>query len=497
MGNFRILLVYPNLQMINLLPSNISLLAACLKEKGFVVDLFDTTFYPLEEKSMDERRAEFLQVRPVDLSRYGICYTTTDVFSDFHDKVRTFSPDLIAITMVEDTFPLALALLREVAGEGIPVIAGGVHVTLAPDLVLEQPEVDIICRGEGEHALPEVCERLRDGKSVRDVQNIWLKVDGRIRKNPMRPLVDLDTLPYNDFTLFKKERFYRPMQGKVFRMIPIEIDRGCPYQCTYCSAPALKRIIQEESGGKYYRIKSIGRIIRELEHQVAVYRAEYVYFNSETFLAMPVEKLRTLADEYIAKIHLPFWCQSRIETISDEKLSILEQMGCDRISIGIEHGNEEFRKRVLRKTFTNRQVLEAFKVLGRHRIPVTVNNMLGFPDETRDLVFETIRLNRQITADSINCFIFTPYHGTHLREVAVEKGYLGRDSLTHSVIDTTLTMPALSRAEILGLLRTFPLYIKLPEEDFPEIACAERDTPEGTAAFERLSQKYRKIFWGV
>jgi radical SAM superfamily enzyme YgiQ (UPF0313 family) len=497
MGNFRILLVYPNLQMINLLPSNVSLLAACLKERGFAVDLFDTTFYPLEEKSMDDRRAEFLQVRPADLSQYGIRYKTTGVFSDFRAKVKDFSPDLIAITMVEDTFPLALALLREVRGAGIPVIAGGVHVTLAPDLVLAQPEVDMICRGEGEEALPEVCERLRDGRHVRDVRNIWLKEGENVMRNPMRPLVDLDTLPYNDFTLFQKERFFRPMQGKVFRMVPIEIDRGCPYQCTYCSAPALKTIIQQESGGRYYRIKSIGRIIRELEHQVAAYGAEYVYFNSETFLAMPVQNLRTLADHYIEKIHLPFWCQSRIETISDEKLTILEEMGCDRLSIGIEHGNEEFRAKVLRKSFTNRQVLDAFRILARHRIPVTVNNMLGFPDETRELVFDTIRLNRAITADSINCFIFTPYHGTHLREVAVAKGYLEKDTLTRTVIDTTLTMPALSRREILGLLRTFPLYIKLDEEDFPEIACAEHDTQEGNAAFERLAAKYRTRFWGA
>jgi hypothetical protein len=81
--------------------------------------------------------------------------------------------------------------------------------------------------------------------------------------------------------------------------------------------------------------------------------------------------------------------------------------------------------------------------------------------------------------------------------VAVEKGYLGEDSLTRTVIDTTLTMPNLTRKEILGLLRTFPLYIKMDEEDFPEIACAEHDTPEGNAAFERLAAKYRKRFWGV
>ena len=278
-------------------------------------------------------------------------------------------------------------------------------------------------------------------------------------------------------------------------MIPIEIDRGCPYQCTFCAAPSLRDLYKRETSGTYHRLKQIPRVIDELVHQVAAYRAEYIYFNTETFLAMNDDKFQEFADEYMEKIHLPFWCQSRIETISEFKIALLEQMGCDRLSIGIEHGNEEFRKNVLKKRFTNQQVLDAFRILKNHRIPITVNNMLGFPGETRELIFDTISLNRRINIDSTNCFAFKPYHGTYLREVAIRDGYLKDTGNIHSILESSLDMPQLPNDEIEGLLRTFPLYIKMPENRFPEIRVAENNTPEGNAMFARLAQEYRNTYW--
>jgi len=497
MVTFRVLLVYPNLQMVNLLPSNISILSACLKERGFTVSLFDTTLYPVEETSIDQRRVEYLQVRPFDLERYGIRYKETEVFADFAEKVRSFQPGLIAITMVEDTFPLALRLIRSLGPRKIPVIAGGVHVLLNPEEILARPEIDMVCFGEGEEALSEVCERLACGEDPAGIPNIWTRRNGGTVKSPMRPLVDLDTIPYNDFTIFEEARFFRPMQGKVFRMIPIEIDRGCPYNCTFCAAPALRSLYKEGCGGRYFRVKSNGRIIAELESQVRKYRAEYIYINSETFLAMNDQRFQEFGRAYRERIHLPFWCQSRVETITEERVRTLEEMGCDRISIGIEHGNEEFRKRVLRKNFTNRQVLDAFAIFARHRIPVTVNNMIGFPGETRNLAFDTIRLNRAISADSTNCFAFKPYHGTHLREVAIREGYLRADDPVQSLVDSTLDMPGFPKEEINGLLRTFPLYVRFPEDRYGEIRLAEASTDEGDEAFQRLAQEYRRTVWGI
>jgi radical SAM superfamily enzyme YgiQ (UPF0313 family) len=483
------------MQMVNLLPSNVSILSACLKKSGYSVNLFDTTFYKTEDESVDDKRVEYLQIRPFDYSHFGIRYKESDVYEDFVHKVETFLPDLIAVTIVEDTYNLAMNLLNRVAHFNIPVIAGGVQAILAPEMVISDQNIDMICYGEGEEALPELCGRMASGKTYDDIKNIWVKRGDRVIKNSMRPLVNLNEVPYNDFSLFEETRFFRPMQGKIFRMIPIEIDRGCPYQCTFCAAPSLRELYKMETSGTYHRLKTIPRIIEELIHQVKTYKAEYIYFNSETFLAMSDEKFQTFTEEYIKYIHLPFWCQSRIETISEFKIAHLEKMGCDRLSVGIEQGNEEFRKKVLKKKFTNQQVIDAFDILKKHKIPITVNNMLGFPGETRDLIFDTIRLNRMINIDSTNCFAFKPYHGTRLREIAIREGYMKDTGNVHSILESSLDMPQLSKKEIEGLLRTFPLYIKMPENRFLEIKVAEDDTHEGNAMYSLLAEEYKNRYW--
>ncbi len=164
MSRLRVLLVYPNYMMVNLLPTNIGILTACLVREGYEVDLFDTTFYRTAEKSIDEMRTENLQFRKFDLSEVGIFYNENPVDADFVKKVRAFKPDLIGVSTVEDTWPQALKLLHAIPETERPkVIVGGIFPTLAPDMVIGDSAVDYICIGEGEEALLEVCRELEKG----------------------------------------------------------------------------------------------------------------------------------------------------------------------------------------------------------------------------------------------------------------------------------------------------------------------------------------------
>ncbi|KKK86332.1 hypothetical protein LCGC14_2764300 [marine sediment metagenome] len=201
---------------------------------------------------------------------------------------------------------------------------------------------------------------------------------------------------------------------------------------------------------------------------------------------MSIRQLSEFAEMYV-KFDVPFWCQSRIETIQDKKIEILKQMNCNRMSVGIEHGNEKFRKKILNKDFTNKQVIKAFKILDKHQLKVSVNNVIGFPDETRKLVFDTIKLNRKIKFDSINGFVFQPYRGTKLREYCKEKGYLKDENISDNLIGhSILEMPQLSRDEIEGLLRTFVLYVKLPKKYYKDIKVAEQLNEEGNNMLNKL-----------
>ena len=166
------------------------------------------------------------------------------------------------------------------------------------------------------------------------------------------------------------------------------------------------------------------------------------------------------------------------------------------MSLGLEAGDEVYRDKVLHRKMRNDLLLKHFEYAADGGIVFSVNNIIGYPDETRTHVFETIALNRQIRGyDSLTVSIFTPYHGTELRRLAEQKGYLDSSVITkHTTSSSLLTMPPpyLSQSDIDQLMRTFALYVAMPKERWPEIERAESDD----AIFAKLQAEYRDSVWG-
>ena len=96
----------------------------------------------------------------------------------------------------------------------------------------------MVCIGEGENTMIDLCERLKKGEAYNDVTNIWAKKkDGIIVKNPISNPFQIDDTPIIDIGLFEEQRLYRPMAGKWYKMMPVETIRGCPYKCSFCNSP--------------------------------------------------------------------------------------------------------------------------------------------------------------------------------------------------------------------------------------------------------------------
>lgn len=493
--DFKLLFIYPNTMMATLVPINLSLLSACLKEKGFKVSLFDTTYYRTEEVSFEQKKVELLQVKEFNWKERGVKLIEADIYNDLVKMVKSYKPDLIGVTIVEDTYDLAISLLNAIKSFDIPVIAGGVFVTFSPEDVINNDLIDMLCIGEGEKALEELCGKMSRREDYSKIQNLWVKKRGKVIKNSMRPLTDVNKLPCIDYDIFDKKRLYRPMYGKIYTMLHIEIDRGCPYQCTYCEAPQLRKLYKANNCGVYYRKKDVNRVMDEMEFLVKKYKPDYINFNAESFLARSVGELKEFADKYKA-IDLPFWCQSRPETITEEKIRILKGMGCQNLQFGIEHGNEDFRKRILRRISSNEKIVEGLKIVEKYKIAYTVNNIMGFPEETRELIFDTINLNRQINPTTINCYLFTPYKGTDLYWYCIKKGYLDKDAKVHQALDSVpLRNQPIRYEKLKGLQRTFPLYARFPKSEWNKIKIAERFDKKGNKVFAELRKTYYERYF--
>ncbi|MDP3733894.1 MAG: radical SAM protein, partial [Nanoarchaeota archaeon] len=143
-----------------------------------------------------------------------------------------------------------------------------------------------------------------------------------------------------------------------------------------------------------------------------------------------------------------------------------------------------------------KKIIDAFRILKKTKMQVSGNSIIGFPGETREMIFDTIEINRQIDLNNNMIHAFTPYRGTSLYQISVERGYIDTEHLSGDYrSDYTLNQPHITKEEVLGLQRTFNLYVKFPKEMWPEIKIAEKFDQEGNTKFEELSRIFKEKYF--
>ena len=507
-GDFRVLLAYPNLSMM-LTPSYaVGLFTTLLKERGYQLQFFDCTPYMAEVEFMGEplavtRATKLLNSRQFDAKAlFGD--PKTDLKGDFKNALDTFKPHAVILsTLVEDTWPQAQTLLDILAEyPDVRHIVGGVFCTMAPEMVIEYPAIQCIGIGEGEETVVEFCEAVRSENAPLGIKGTWTReTGGKVTKNPPRPLVNVNAvLP--DFSLFDDRRFFRPLGANIWKAFPIETYRGCPYTCTFCNSPQQVVIAKENEQGNYLRRKSMDTLRDEMATMIERHQVEFFYINDDAFLARPKAEAMAFVKMY-EEFKQPFWFQTRFEDIDEEKLEALKEVGCYRISFGLEHGNEKYRKEKLYRNISNEKILKQAAIIAKVGIPYTINTLIGMPYETRELFFDTVRFIREIHSwDALSVNIFVPYHGTVLRGMAINEGWLDPERQTTSVIaESILRMPRpyLQPDEILVLQHVLPLYARFAESRWPEIEELERiwHTDEGKQRHRELSEEWSIMTYGV
>ena len=376
----------------------------------------------------------------------------------FLSIVNSYNPDLVGFSVTTHQYQYAInysKLLKQTSKA--PVVFGGVHPTLIPDSVVDNPYVDIICRGEGEFPLLELAEALEKGKDYSSILNLWVKKpDGRIIKNNLRDLIqNLDSLPFADREFINQKKI---LQNNGFR-IDLSISRGCPYQCPFCCNSALSDISKDK--GNFVRLRSVDNVLKELEEITNKYHVEEIHFQDDMFL-FNKQWLREFADKYPKAYHIPFHISARVEHIDEENIGLLKQGGCISITMGIESGNENLRRTVLQKTVSNQDILKARLLLRNHGIQLCSLNMVGIPEETPEMIKESIDFNKKLDPDWLGVSIFSPYPGTILYQYCKEKGNLKEEDFTHfspSYLDESsaaiLNLPTISQKEIIAGYRKF------------------------------------------
>ena len=100
--------------------------------------------------------------------------------------------------------------------------------------------------------------------------------------------------------------------------------------------------------------------------------------SAESFLSTSKERFREFIEGY-GELKIPFWMETRPETVTDEKIKLLKEVGCESINMGIESGDPGLRTKILNRKMTDEQIIRAIQIVKKYGIRVGANSIIGFP----------------------------------------------------------------------------------------------------------------------
>ncbi len=315
----------------------------------------------------------------------------------------------------------ALEISRMVKDESeIPVVWGGVHASILPQQTISDPNIDFLIEGEGENSFYNLVRSLSGRGSLRDVRGLWYKEEGKIRKNPPAPPVDISKLPDLPYHILDMEKYILRFDGR--RMFAMETSRGCTYNCSFC-------YVQTYEHSKRWRAISAESILTRIKRLKDDFHIDGVEFQDlNSFIDM--KRMERFSQGLIDEKLDVFWntCGRVNDVIRMDRqyLSLLEKSNMKRFAIGVESGSDRVLD-MISKGITSRQVLDAAKKLSMTGIPPLYSFIAGFPGEkgseldmTKALILKLLDQNPLAKVSILHCY--RPLPGNKLFDMAVEHG---------------------------------------------------------------------------
>jgi radical SAM superfamily enzyme YgiQ (UPF0313 family) len=404
--------------------SGFAYIAASLRERGTKVEIFDS-------------RVEYPAVKRLK------------------KKIGSLKPDVVGITAMTPWIKNAsrTADMVKKIDPSIFVVVGGIHATSLPGETLNEfKSFDAAVRGEGEHTMCELVQRLEDDRDFSKVKGIAFRDNGKINVTEPRPWIeDLDSLPFPawDLLALNKYRARYTFLKKILEL-PVGTSRGCPYRCIFCN----------RGSGDRPRFRSIECVLDEIEYWcIGKFGAKKISFHDDSFTLDRKRAIR-LCDGLIERgLHekISWICQTRVDLVDKALLKKMKEANCYDIGFGVESGNPEILS-ITKKGITLEQARNAFKWTKEVGLKRDVSFMIGNPFETQKTIEDTIRFAFELDPDFFAISIATPFPGTELMKMA-EDGFGGLQLRTKnwsrycSQLGGALSLKQLSRTELERLQR--------------------------------------------
>ncbi len=339
---------------------------------------------------------------------------------DIAEDILSHKDEIIGISVLTPAFGVVKSLCKKIK-DAYPkgtIVLGGPHCTVLPERTLEEiAEADMVCIGEGEFTLAEIA-MISDDSEPEGIRGICYRGKDKIMRTDPRPFIkELDKIPPPARHLLPMGKYHLTasrVAGESY-CPTIIVARGCPFKCTYCS----------RTFGRTFRAHSVERILLEIHSLIDTYQISQLNIEADTLTANK-KFLKSLCRGLIESgisTQVKWTCESRVDTVDEEMLNLMQKAGCWQISYGVETGSQRLLD-LIDKSVTLRQVEETFRLTKKMGITIRGFFMLGLPTETREESLLTIDFAKKLNPLWAQFTITVPYPGTKMFEELDRKGQI-------------------------------------------------------------------------
>jgi len=352
------------------------------------------------------------------------------------DWNEALGADLVGISTITATAPRAYAMAAKVRRAGVPVVMGGPHVTYLPEEAAQS--ADYVLTGEAENTFVELLEHLGGRRELKDVHDL-VRLEGRdvVRTEPSRRTVDVSRNPDPDFSLIPG--FLGAGTYFSGRVIPVQVSRGCPHDCSFCSVTGMF--------GRKMRYRPVRQVMREILRYNS--RKHHIFFYDDNFAASPRRAKELLSEMAGLRTKFTWSTQMRADAARDmELLELMKATHCQAVYVGIESVSPDSLRQA-----TKRQDLEETRdmLLRFHRYGINVHGMfvLGFDADTPASAGATVRFARDAKISTIQALILVPIPGSRIyRDFEAQGRIMFRDWSLYDSHHVVFRHPLMDAEEI-------------------------------------------------